>query len=132
MKKIVKLTESDLVRLVNKVLNEQSSIGFIEKMTPPSSSQSKPNVMKDKLKSVSTSSPKQNSLVDKMVQPSTSKEYNMINTCSSMGVKSPGYCDTQAKKPIKLCAELGVKTPGFCYVDSKKPVPNLPDIIMGN
>jgi len=114
MKKIVRLTESDLVHLVNKVLNEQSSIGFVEKMTPPSS-QSKPNVMKDK-----------------MVQPSTSKEYNMINTCSSMGVKSPGYCDTQAKKPIKLCAELGVKTPGFCYVDSKKPVPNLPDIIMGN
>jgi hypothetical protein len=41
-----------------------------------------------------------------------------------MGVKTPGYCDTQGKKPVKSCASLGVKTPGFCYVDTKKPIPN--------
>jgi hypothetical protein len=48
----------------------------------------------------------------------------MIDTCASMGVKTPGYCDTQGKKPVKSCASLGVKTPGFCYVDTKKPIPN--------
>ena len=41
-----------------------------------------------------------------------------------MGVKSPGQCDTQGKKPVKSCASLGVKTPGYCYVDTKKPIPN--------
>jgi hypothetical protein len=58
------------------------------------------------------------------ISSSSSKEYNMIDTCASMGVKTPGYCDTQGKKPVKSCASLGVKTPGFCYVDSKKPIPN--------
>lgn len=56
---------------------------------------------------------------------SSSKEYNMIDTCASMGIKTPGYCDTQAKKPVKSCASMGIKTPGFCYVDTKKVVPNL-------
>jgi hypothetical protein len=41
-----------------------------------------------------------------------------------MGVKSPGQCDTQGKKPVKSCSSFGVKTPGYCYVDTKKPVPN--------
>ena len=41
-----------------------------------------------------------------------------------MGVKSPGQCDTQGKKPVKSCASLGVKTLGYCYVDTKKPIPN--------
>jgi hypothetical protein len=62
-------------------------------------------------------------MIDK-VSSSSSKEYNMIDTCASMGVKTPGYCDTQGKKPVKSCASLGVKTPGFCYVDTKKPIPN--------
>lgn len=83
-KKIIRLTESDLTRLVQRVIKEQSKI------------------------------------------QSSSQNNNMIDTCASMGVKSPGYCDTKAKKPIKSCSELGVKTPGFCYVDTKKPVPGLP------
>ena len=87
-KKIIRLTESDLTRLVQRVIKEQSKV-----------------------------------MTDKMVS-SSSKEYNMIDTCASMGVKTPGYCDTQGKKPVKSCASLGVKTPGFCYVDTKKPIPN--------
>lgn len=59
------------------------------------------------------------------IKSSSSKEYNMIDTCASMGIKTPGYCDTQAKKPVKSCASMGIKTPGFCYVDTKKVVPNL-------
>ena len=89
IKKAIRLTESDLTRLVNKVIKEQSKV-----------------------------------MMDKVVSSSSSKEYNMIDTCASMGVKTPGYCDTQGKKPVKSCASLGVKTPGFCYVDSKKPIPN--------
>jgi hypothetical protein len=49
---------------------------------------------------------------------------NTIHTCASMGIKSPGYCDTQGKKPVIGCASLGVKTSGYCYVDTKKPIPN--------
>jgi hypothetical protein len=59
---------------------------------------------------------------DKMV--SSSKKYNTIASCASMGIKSPGQCDTQGKKPVKTCASFGVKSPGYCYVDTKKPVPN--------
>lgn len=83
MKKVIKLTESELTNLIKKVIQEQATI------------------------------------------KSSSKEYNMIDTCASMGIKTPGYCDTQAKKLVKSCADLGVKTPGYCYVDTKKPVPNM-------
>jgi hypothetical protein len=87
MKKTIRLTESDLVKLVQRVVNEQSQIQGQTKVQ-------------------------------------SGKEYNMIDTCASMGVKTRGYCDTQGKKPVKSCASLGVKTPGFCYVDTKKPIPN--------
>jgi hypothetical protein len=61
----------------------------------------------------------------KPLNESSNKEYNQIDTCASMGIKTVGYCDTQGKKPVKSCAELGVKTPGYCYVDTKQPVPNM-------
>lgn len=76
MKKIVRLTEDDLTRIVKKVIIEEQS------------------------------------------------KNNTIHTCASMGIKSPGYCDTQGKKPVIGCASLGVKTSGYCYVDTKKPIPN--------
>ena len=47
---------------------------------------------------------------------------NKVVSCSSLGIKTIGYCDVQLKKPVKPCAELGVKTIGYCYVDTKKPV----------
>lgn len=93
-KKIIRLTEADLTRLVQRVIKEQATINL----------------------PMTTGGNKQVKL--------QSKGYNMIDTCASMGIKSPGYCDTQGKKPVKSCASLGVKTPGFCYVDSKKPIPN--------
>ena len=87
MTRVVRLTEQDLIRLVNKVIKEQSS-------------------------------------TDKLVSDyEKSKKKNMIAKCASMGVKSPGYCDTVGKKPIETCAKLGVKSPGYCYVDTKKPIP---------
>jgi hypothetical protein len=55
----------------------------------------------------------------------TSQQNNMIALCSDLGVKSPGYCDTRGKKPIKSCAEMGIKTPGYCYVDTKQLVPGI-------
>jgi len=103
--KIIKLTESDLTKLVSRVIKEQSK------------------VMMDKVVSSSSSSPKPKVMTDKVV--SSSKGFNTIASCASMGVKSPGQCDTQGKKPVKSCASLGVKTPGYCYVDTKKPVPNM-------
>jgi hypothetical protein len=107
MGKIIRLTESDLTKLVSRVIKEQSK------------------VMTDKVvSSSSSSSAKPKGMTDKVVSSSSSKEYNMIDTCASMGVKTQGYCDTQGKKPVKSCASLGVKTPGYCYVDSKKPIPN--------
>lgn len=89
MKNIVRLSENDLVRLVNKVLSEQSE-------------------------------------VDKLVSNyDKAKKKNMIAKCASMGVKSPGNCDTVGKKPVETCAKLGVKSPGYCYVDTKKPIPEM-------
>jgi len=103
-KKIIRLTEADLTRLVSKVIKEQAK------------------VMKDKMVSPTSTSPKPKVMKDKMVSPP--KNYNIIGTCASMGVKSPGYCDTQAKKPVKSCAALGIKSPGVCYIHTKKLVPN--------
>jgi hypothetical protein len=80
MAKVVRLTENDLVRLVNRVIKEQS------------------------------------------------ESYNLIKTCASLGVKSPGKCDTLRKMPVESCAKLGLKTVGLCYVDTKKPVPKLPSL----
>lgn len=96
MKKVIRLTEAELTNLIKKVIQEQATIKL--PMTTGG---------------------------NKEVKVSSSKEYNMIDTCASMGIKTPGYCDTQAKKPVKSCADLGIKTPGYCYVDTKKPVPNM-------
>lgn len=104
MGKIIRLTEADLTRLVSKVIKEQSKV-MMDKVASSSSSSTKPKVMTNKV-------------------VSSSKKYNIIDTCASMGVKSPGDCDTEGKKPVKWCASMGVKTPGYCYVDSKKPIPN--------
>lgn len=104
MGKIIRLTEADLTRLVSKVIKEQSKV-MMDKVASSSSSSTKPKVMTDKV-------------------VSSSKKYNTISSCASMGVKSPGQCDTQGKKPVKSCASFGVKSPGYCYVDTKKPVPN--------
>lgn len=60
----------------------------------------------------------------RMNQPQPSQG-NKLVMCSSLGVKSPGYCDTKLKKPVDRCASLGVKSPGWCYVDTKQPVPNV-------
>jgi hypothetical protein len=60
-----------------------------------------------------------------MVSSVASSQNNMIALCADLGVKTVGYCDTKAKKPIKSCAEMGIKTPGFCYVDTKQPVPGI-------
>ena len=60
----------------------------------------------------------------RMNQPQPSQG-NKLVMCSTLGVKSPGYCDTKLKKPVDRCASLGVKSPGWCYVDTKQPVPNV-------
>lgn len=118
MKKTIRLTESDLVKLVQRVVNEQS---LLQGQTQ-TSTMNKDGVTTTKTKvNPPVSSPQKNY---KLSSGPTNKEYNMIDTCASMGVKTPGYCDTQGKKPVKSCASLGVKTPGFCYVDTKKPIPN--------
>jgi hypothetical protein len=118
MKKTIRLTESDLVKLVQRVVNEQSQLqGHTQ-----TSTMNKDGVTKTKTSvNPPMSSPQKNY---KLSSGPTNKDYNMIDTCASMGVKTPGYCDTQGKKPVKSCASLGVKTPGFCYVDTKKPIPN--------
>ena len=87
MTRVVRLTEQDFIRLVNKVIKEQ--------------------LIGDK----------------ELDAYEEAKKKNMIAKCASMGVKSPGYCDTVGKKPIETCAKLGVKSPGYCYVDTKKPIP---------
>jgi hypothetical protein len=60
-----------------------------------------------------------------VVSSVASSQNNTIALCADLGVKTVGYCDTKAKKPIKSCAEMGIKTPGFCYVDTKQPVPGM-------
>jgi hypothetical protein len=31
-------------------------------------------------------------------------------------------CEKTTKKPVVSCAKMGIKTPGYCYADNKKPV----------
>ena len=39
-------------------------------------------------------------MTDKVASSSSSKKYNTIASCASMGVKSIGYCYVDTKKPI--------------------------------
>lgn len=90
MKKVIRLTESDLIKLVERIVDEQQKPVAGGRLNKPQPSQG-----------------------------------NKLVMCSSLGVKSPGYCDTKLKKPVDRCASLGVKSPGWCYVDTKQPVPNV-------
>jgi ABC-type antimicrobial peptide transport system permease subunit len=105
------------------VFEQSNAIKVITDKVVSSSSSAKPKGMTDKVVS-SSSSEKPKGMTDKVVSSSSSKKYNVIGTCASMGVKTPGYCDTEGKKPVKWCASMGVKTIGYCYVDSKKPISN--------
>jgi hypothetical protein len=95
MKRIVRLTEQDLVRLVNRVISEQSNpvaqTGYVRNPR-------------------GYTKPTQNN--------------TQFVSCSSLGIKSPGYCDSKTKRPVAPCSQFGVKTPGYCFMDNKQPVPN--------
>jgi hypothetical protein len=95
MRKIVRLTESDLLRLVNRVISEQAKpvtqTGYVRNPR-------------------GYTKPTQNN--------------TQFVSCSSLGIKSPGYCDSKTKRPVAPCSQFGVKTPGYCFMDNKQPVPN--------
>lgn len=95
MKKVIRLTESELTSLIKRVIQEQATINL----------------------------PKTTGGQQKVNVPS-SNGVNLIDTCASMGIKGLGYCDTKEKKPVKLCKDLGSNSKGYCYVHTKQPVPN--------
>jgi len=85
MKRIVRLTESDLNRIVRRVIEETTSNDDCSKIDP------------------------------------------RFVGCGSLGVKSPGCCETSTKRMVILCKEKfpDSKLFGYCYNDTKevKPVP---------
>lgn len=52
------------------------------------------------------------------------QQEDTIVPCSSLGIKTPGFCDKNTKKVLDKvpCAKLGIKSPGMCDVKTKKPV----------
>lgn len=95
-------SDKQLEKLSNKVLSEAGL-----------------KVKADDLKSDPTLADK---LKDKDVTVVPEGEDERFVSCSSLGVKSPGMCEKNTKKPVQLCSRLGIKTPGYCYVGDKKPV----------
>ena len=86
MGKVVRLTEQDLVRLVNKVINEQ----LISDKKLDAYIKAKKGNMIDKCANMGVKSPGYCDTVGK----------KPVETCAKLGVKSPGYCYVDTKKPI--------------------------------
>lgn len=86
MAKIVRLTEQDLVRLVNKVINEQ----LIGDKELDAYEKAKKKNMIAKCASMGVKSQGNCDTVGK----------KPVETCAKLGVKSPGYCYVDTKKPI--------------------------------
>jgi hypothetical protein len=53
----------------------------------------------------------------------TTKTQVKFGPCSFIGIKHSGFCEFKTKQPIVQCSKLGVKSIGMCYVSSKQPVP---------
>ena len=96
MKKVIRLTESDLTRLIKKILNEQSSDSGITLCSEIG--------------------------VKTIGFCNKDKKVVRFGPCSKLGVKYPGMCEFKTKKPVDTCAKLGVKTNAICYVDTKEVV----------
>jgi len=115
MAKILKLTESDLTRIVNKVMNEQLQDVINKPGSPkinPYAPSSKPQVRDNTNAATRAPYPSKPGQTSKPI----------IVPCSKLGIKSLGSCDQKTKRPVDYCSALGVKSPGFCFVDTKQPM----------
>lgn len=98
MKRIIKLTESDLTRIVRRVLNEQRTT---IKLCTEYGVQKEGFCNKDK----------------KPVR---------FGPCAYLGIRNPGFCEFKTKKMVEFCHKLDPrpKTPcKVCYATSKQVVP---------
>ena len=114
MAKVIRLTESDLVRLVKKVINEQKRAGGPPKYNP--------------VKAVGTRQPIPSGKSSRgmaFAKRNETPNNPQVVPCSSIGIKSPGDCEKTSKRPIQPCSNFGVKTVGYCYTDTKQPASSI-------
>jgi hypothetical protein len=96
MKKVIRLTESDLQRLIKKILNEQSSNSGITLCSEIG--------------------------VKTIGFCNKNKKVVRFGPCGKLGVKYAGMCEFKTQRPVESCAKLGVKANAICYVDTKEVV----------
>lgn len=132
MKNVIRLTESDFVNLVQRTIEEQMNPQ--RPVFAPSHKATVEVDCKSKLVRISNYAGKFNkqanaTLVDVFCNPQNravmkEEQEDTIVPCSSLGIKSPGFCDKNTKKVLDKvpCAKLGIKSPGMCDAKTKKPV----------
>ena len=103
MKKIIKLTESDLTKIVRRIILEMGD---------------QQDIPTNDIKLCSEMGIKEVGFCN-----SNGKKVR-FGPCAKLEIKSPGMCEFTTRKPVEFCPNLGVNINAICYISDNEVVPN--------
>lgn len=117
------MTRAQIIKkLISEGFSEKTLVNFSDKQLDKLSTKLLGEGLKVKADDLKSDPALADKLKDKDVTVVPEGEEERFVSCSSLGIKSPGMCEKNTKKPVELCSKLGVKTPGYCYVVNKQPL----------